>query len=104
VPQPWRAIVASIDVATAACAALNFVYFSRRFTAPDYEASRRRIAAAVLAMISLGTAAEAIVLVLLAARGGPIGEASGSWALVRALPFAGTLALSALVARRLVER
>jgi hypothetical protein len=101
---PWRGVIAAVDVATALLGALNFAYFARRFTAPGDEPASRRLAAAVLALISLGTAVEAAVLVVIAVQGQTEELALGSWLLVRTLPFAGTAAMAALVARRLVER
>ncbi len=100
---PWRGVIAAIDMATALCAALNFAYFARLFTAPGDETRSRRVAAAVLAVVSLGTAVEAAALLVIAAQGDSDALASGSWALVRALPLAGTLGVSALVARRLAD-
>jgi hypothetical protein len=96
-------VVATIDVVTAACAALNFAYFARRFSRAGDE-GRGAAAAAVLAMVSLGMLVESVALLALAAQGETVAPLSGTWSLVRALPVAGTAAMSALVARRLVER
>lgn len=98
---PWRVVVAVMDAGTALCAAINFAYFSRRFTAPADEPRARRVAAAVLAMVSLGTAVEAVALLVLAAQGDAAIPAAGSWALVRLLPLAGAASMAALVARRM---
>jgi len=103
-PTPWRTATAAMDLVTALCATLNFAYFSPRFTAAGHEASSRRLAAAVLAVVSLGTAVEAVALLVMAAQGDAMAPGSGSWALVRTLPFAGSAAMAALVARRMVER
>jgi hypothetical protein len=90
-----------MDVATVLCAALNFAYFGRRFTSPATESVSRRTAAAVLAVVSLGTLVEGAALLVIGAEAETPALASGSWALVRALPFAGSVGMAALVARRL---
>jgi len=100
----WRSVVASIDITTAFLAALNFAYFARRFTAPGNEPRSRRVAAAVLAVVSLGTAVESAAFLVLAAQGETVAPASGSWVLVRTLPLVGSAAMFALVARRMVDR
>jgi hypothetical protein len=97
-------VAASIDITTAFLAALNFAYFARRFTAPGDERMSRRVAAAVLAVVSLGTAVECVALLALAAQGEAATPSSASWALVRTFPLAGSAAMFALVARRMVER
>ena len=100
----WRSVVATIDITTAFLATLNFAYFARRFTASGDERLSRRVAAAVLAIVSLGTAVESLAFLALAAQGEAAAPASASWALVRTLPLAGSTAMFALVARRMVER
>ena len=100
----WRSVAASIDITTAFLAALNFAYFAHRFTAPGDERLSRRVAAAVLAVVSLGTAVESVAFLVLAAQGEAAAPASASWALVRTLPLVGSAAMFALVARRMVER
>ena len=100
----WRLVVAVLDVVTAVLGTLNFAYFARRFTAPGADSASRQTAAAVLAVISLGTAVEAAALLVIAWQGQTEALESPSWVLVRSLPFAGTAAMAALVARRLVER
>jgi hypothetical protein len=57
----------------------------------------------VLAVLSLGTFVESAALLVIGAEGETPALASGSWALVRALPFAGTLGMATLVARRLAR-
>jgi hypothetical protein len=88
---------------TAVCAALNFAYFSRRFTSAEVESASRRTAALVLAIVSLGTLVESAALLAIGAEAETPALASGSWALVRVLPFAGALGMAALVARKLVS-
>jgi hypothetical protein len=100
----WRLVVAVMDLVTALLASFNFAYFARRFTAPGADSVPRRTAAGVLAVISVGTAVEAAALLVIAAQGQPEALGSASWVLVRSLPFAGTAAMAALVARRLVAR
>ena len=98
----WRDAVAAIDVATALFSGLNFGYFARRFTSGGAERLSRRIAAAVLAVVALGTLVESLALVVIGAEGETPTLASGSWALVRVLTLAGTLGISALVGRRMM--
>ena len=100
----WRSVVASIDIVAALCAGFNFVYFARRFTAPRSTQPSRRLAAAVLALVSLGAVVESVVFLVLAAQGEAAAPASASWALVRVLPMTGAVAMFGLVARRMVER
>jgi hypothetical protein len=91
-----------IDVVTASAAALNFAYFARRYTSAHAENAPRRTAALVPAVVSLGTLVESLALLAIGAEAETPALSSGSWALVRALPFAGTLGMAALVARRMV--
>ena len=98
----WRDAVAAIDVATALLSGLNFGYFSRRFTSAAPELLPRRVAAAVLAVVALGTLVESAALVVIGAEGETAALASGSWALVRVLTLTGTLGISALIGRRMM--
>jgi hypothetical protein len=98
----WRDAVAAIDVATALLSGLNFGYFARRFTAVAPELLPRRVAAAVLAVVALGTLVESAALVVIGAEGEAPALAAGSWALVRVLTLAGTLGISVLIARRMM--
>jgi len=98
----WRDAIAAIDVATALLSGLNFGYFARRFTSVAPERLSRRAAAAVLAVVALGTLVESVALLVIGAEGETPALASGSWALVRALPFTGTLGISGLIARRMM--
>jgi hypothetical protein len=100
----WRSVVASIDIVTALCAGFNFVYFARRFTAPGNTRPSRRLAAAVLAVVSLGAVVESVAFLALAAQGEAVAPASASWAMIRAFTMAGAVAMFGLVARRMVER
>ncbi len=100
----WRAAVAILDAGTAACAAINSIYFLDRLVS-GVDRPSRRLAVAVLAVVSFGTLIEA--LALLAVSSGPgdlVLDASFSWALVRLVPFAGAAALTVLVARGEVLR
>ena len=100
----WRDAVAAIDVATALLSGLNFGYFARRFTSVGPELMSRRVAAAVLAMVALGTLVESAALVVIGAEEKTPALAAGSWALVRTLTLAGTLGISVLIGRRLMGR
>jgi len=57
----WRAAVAGLEAVTALCAALNLAYFLHRALSVD--SLSRRAAASVLAIISLGTLAESVVVI-----------------------------------------
>jgi len=100
---PWRDAVAGLDLATAACAALNLAYFCARLAAQPPETASRRAAALVLAVVSLATIVEAVALTGAAWHGDLPLLASGQWALVRLLPLAGALGMSALIVRRLIN-
>lgn len=95
----WRTLTAALDAGTAVCAGINSAYFCDRLLS-GVDATARRIAVAVLALVSFGTLIEA--LALLATAAGPnqaLVTASASWAAVRLLPFAGAAAISVLIAR-----
>ncbi len=96
----WPATAAGLEAGTAACAALNLAYFLRRMTSRYERSLSRRVAAFVLALVSLGALAES-VFVLAALANGESAFASAQWFLVRALVFAGTACVSALVLRAL---
>ena len=99
---PWRSAAASLDLATAVCAALNLAYFLYRLSpAHDSETVARRLAALALALVSLGALVESLFFLvsLTAAPGSPL--ASLPWTLARVLPFAGTAFISLLILRRL---
>jgi hypothetical protein len=100
----WRTAAAVLDAGTAACAAINSIYFVDRLLSGADRPSRR-LAVAVLAVVSFGTLIEALALVAVSSGpGNPALTASASWAIVRLLPFAGAAGLSALVARGAVLR
>ena len=84
----WRTAAAALDAGTAACAAINSAYFVERlFSRADRPS--RRIAVAVLAVVSFGTLIEALALVAMASGpGNLVLTASASWVIVRLLPFA----------------
>lgn len=102
---PWRTAAAGLDLATAACAALNLAYFLHRLASRRAEAAARRVAAFALALVSLGAMAEsllALAFLTVPPAGSPL--ASPAWALARALPLAGTAFISILILRRLASR
>ena len=99
----WRLAVAGLDLATTVCAALNLTYFLNRLLSPDGETASRRVAALVLAVVSLGVLLESVFLLASAsAAGSPPVLESLPWTLVRLVPFAGAASISALVLRRIV--
>lgn len=101
----WRAASAVLDLGTAVCAAVNWLYFSHRLFAGVPRPPGRQAALLTLALLSLGTLVEALALLAIGVAGGH-GEslASPAWAAVRAFPFAATAAISALIARRAAGR
>ncbi|MBI1886336.1 MAG: hypothetical protein HYS09_08530 [Chloroflexi bacterium] len=92
----WPALGPALDLATALCAAFNSAYFLH-LLASRREEPARRVAAAALALVSLGAMVESAFFLL---AGPPAG--SPAWPLVRALPFAGTAAVSLLIMRRVI--
>lgn len=98
----WRAGAAALETAAALCAALNSAYFLGRSLEAG-ETAGRRVAAFVLALVSLGTLVESVVLVAVLASARP---AIGPWelTLARAFAIAGVVATAALVLRRLADR
>jgi hypothetical protein len=102
-PLSWRAATAGIDLLTAACAALNLVYFSCRFSGRLPAPAGRRPAALVLAAVSFAAFVEAVALLAAGAQAAAV-LGSGEWTLVRLLGLAGASGTSALVLRRLLAR
>ena len=101
----WRTLAGIVDGGTAVCAAFNTAYFfDRLLSGADLKRSRR-LAVAVLAVISLGALVEAVAL-LAAASGGSDSAllTSAPWAALRLLPFAGASGVSALILRRFLAR
>ncbi len=56
----------------------------------------------MLALVSLGTVVESVALLAISSQADTPVLASGEWALVRVLPLAGALGMSALVVRRVM--
>lgn len=101
----WRTIAGALDAGTAVCAAFNAAYFLDRVFAGVELSPARRVAAAALAVVSLGALLEAVALLAWAAHSERSGlPASATWTLVRGLPFAGAAVISALLVRRTVSR
>ncbi len=98
----WRAGAAALESAAALSSALNLAYFLTRSLDAD-ERAARRLAAAVLVLISVGVLIESIVFGALA-----LSEEStfdrGNLFWVRSCLVAGTVAMSLLVLRRLLQR
>jgi len=95
----WRAAVAGLEAATALCAALNLAYFLHRVISVD--SPSRRAAAFVLALISLGTLAESVVVIgSLETKGFVPLAAPAAWALT----LAGTVFISALILKAIGNR
>ncbi len=101
----WRAATAGLDLAILACAGLNFAFFLQRLVSRSNESPSRRLAAAALALVSLGALAESVFLVASSAvdEGGPK-LALIPWAIVRGLAFAATSLISVLVLRRIIDQ
>jgi len=94
----WRAAVAGLEAATALCAAVNLAYFLHRAISVDQPS--RRTAVLVVALISLGTLAESLVMInSLESNGFVPLFAPAAWVIARSLTLAGTGAISALVVR-----
>lgn len=92
-----------MESATALCAALNLAFFLYRLASPRDETPSRRAAAFVLALVSLGVAAESgsVLVSVWQAGGGPV--APLPWALARTVTFVGVAGMSALVLRRIAD-
>jgi hypothetical protein len=96
-------VAAALDAGTAACATINAAYFLDRLLSGVDRMLSRRLAVATLAVVSIASLVEALALLAIAMRGSDdVSLTSAPWALVRLLPFAGTAAISALIARRWV--
>jgi hypothetical protein len=100
----WRGLSALLDLGTVGCAAFNSAYFIGRLFWGRETARSRLAALAVLATLSLGVTLEAAALLAMTAETQDGGMSSVAWSVVRFLTFAGTGAMSALVARRFVGR
>jgi hypothetical protein len=100
----WRVAAAALDAGTAAFASINAAYFIARLAGARDEPRDRRVAAGVLAVISLGALAEALVLLASLAASDPAPLLSSSpWVAVRLLACAGSGAVCALILRRVAE-
>ncbi len=100
----WETWLVGMDMATTVCASVNLAYFLSRVLFGQEESAPRRVAACVLALVSFGALLEsAFLLASAAADGGAPAPDDGTWALVRAVPFAGMACMSALVVRGAVE-
>jgi len=98
----WRASAAALDSAAAVCSALNLAYFLTR-SLDTNERSARRLAAAVLCLISAGVLLESVFLGALALTSAEtIATERLVWA--RLCLVAGTVAMSLLILRRLARR
>jgi hypothetical protein len=92
----WRAAIAGLDAVAVLCAALNLAYFLHRVISVD--APSRRAAALVLALISLGTLAESLVVIGSLEMNGFVPPfAPVAWVVARAITLAGTGFISALI-------
>ncbi|HEV8574854.1 MAG TPA: hypothetical protein VGR43_09115 [Dehalococcoidia bacterium] len=93
----WRA-AARLEAAIALCAALNAAYFLRR--AMSGRTLARRAAAFLLAVLSLGTLAESVVVFVSLQAGADGGEfASTAWISARTVTFSATACISVLIMR-----
>ena len=99
----WRTVAAALDAGTATCAAVNAAYFLDRLLSGVDRVLSRRLAVATLGVVSIASLVEALALLAIAAHPrDDVSLTTAPWALVRLLPFAGTAAISALIARRWV--
>ena len=98
----WRALVVGLEAATAACAGLNLAYFLYRMTA-HYGRPSRRLAAFLLALVSLGVMGESVFVLRSLMSGDGVSFAAGEWAAVRLVVFIGMASIAALVLRRIGE-
>jgi len=97
----WQALALGEDLATALCGAFNSAYFLHFLWSHLEERPSRRVAAAALALVNLGALAESISFFALVILLTPPTPSPLTWALIRALPFAGTAFISLLILRRL---
>jgi len=97
----WRAATAGLETATAVCAALNLAYFLGRCVSAGSQPLPRRVAAFVLAVLSLGALLESgfVLASVVSLSGEDSVFASAEWTAVRGITFAGTVCVSALVLR-----
>lgn len=96
----WRAAAAGLEAATALCATLNVAYFLGRISSRQPLALSRRVAAFVLALVSSGTLAQSMfVLLWLSMSGDEAIFSLPGWTAVRVVTFSGTACVSALVLR-----
>src|SRR5207247_9698405 len=99
----WRAAVAGIEAVSALCAALNLAYFLHRVSTVD--SPSRRAAAFVLALISLGSLAESVVVIgSLETNGFVPLAAPAAWVVARGTTLAGTGFKSALILKAIGNR
>ncbi len=99
----WRTVGPALDLATALSAAFNTVYFLGYLALRRGETPSHRLAAAALALVSLGAMVESLsflAFLALPATGSPLG--SLPWALARTLPLIGTAFVSLLILRRII--
>jgi hypothetical protein len=97
-----RAGAAALETAAALCAVLNLTYFLAR-SFDSGETPGRKLAAGVLALVSLGTlVGSAVLLSLFAAGKTAVGPQE--LALARTFAVSGAVAMAALVLRRLASR
>ena len=83
------------------CAGLNLVYFLRRSVSAGSEPLPRRVAAFVLALLSLGALLESgfVLASVVSLSSEDSVFSSAEWTAVRGITFAGTVCVSALVLR-----
>ena len=98
----WQALAVGQDLATALCGAFNVAYFLHFLATRSQERTARRVAAAALALLNLGATVESLFFfIALISLPWPQTLSPFPWALIRALPFAGTASISLLILRRL---
>ncbi len=95
----WQTATAGLEAATAACAALNLAYFFLRATTAHEPSASRRLAAFVLALLSLAALVESTLTLVIINLVTENGFASPPWFAARSLTFAGMACMSALVLR-----
>ena len=96
----WRAAIAGLEAATALCSALNLAHFVHRAVSVD--SPSRRAAAFVLALISLGTLAESVVVIGSLETNGLVPLAApAAWVAARAITLAGAGFITALILKAL---
>lgn len=100
----WPAVTAALDLCTAVFAGFNALYFLDRLLSARVRSPARAAAVFVLVLISLAMMLEAVSLLALAAADKPVPAGSLDWMLVRLLPAVAVASLTAVIARRIVER